>query len=248
MSRRRIATLTAALALASAWVAPGAARAESMKIGSALQEPYEFSCCGAGVLGVQRALGGNPLHPLESPVNGRITSWSVRSGDAGALYSLRVLTLVGGFTYFAYATAPAPTAIPASTDTIYSYPASVEIGQGETIGLQAAGGKFLPANLIASTTDTFAVGPPIPDGSTGSLASTYPVELLMQATVEFCRVPKLKGVSAKKAKKRLSAAGCGVKVKERKASGRRRGKVVGQKPAKGDTVPPGTPVRIFVGS
>lgn len=108
MSRRRIATPTAVLALASAWVAPGAARAESMKIGSALQEPYEFSCCGAGVLGVQRALGGESSHPLESPVNGRITSWSVRSREAGTLYSLRVLTLEGGFTYFAYATAPGP--------------------------------------------------------------------------------------------------------------------------------------------
>jgi hypothetical protein len=43
--------------------APGLARAESVTIGSALQEPYQFACCGGGLLGVQRSLAGDPPHP-----------------------------------------------------------------------------------------------------------------------------------------------------------------------------------------
>jgi PASTA domain len=172
----------------------------------------------------------------------------VRSGDSGAQYSLRVLGLVGGFTYIAYGTAVAPGPVPSSADAIRTYPASLEIGAGETIGIQAQPGRFLPANLISSANDIAAVGQPFPDGSTGTLGTTYPVELLVQVRIEFCRIPKLKGLSRKAAKKKLLAAGCGVKVKKRRASGKKRGKVLAQKPLKGQTVPPGTIVRIVVGA
>jgi PASTA domain len=250
MSRRRIATVTAALAITAAMAAPGLAQAESVTIGSALQKPYQlgdFNALPGPRMAVQRSLA-NPQHPLESPVNGRITSWAVRSGDAGALYTLRVLTLVGGFTYLANGTATAPTAIPAGPEVIHRYSSSLEIGEGETIGIQTSGSHGLPANLLSSTSADRAVGgPAIADGSTGSLSAESPVELLVQATVEFCRVPKVKGQPAKKAKKALRAAGCGVKVRKREASGKKRGKVLAQKPRKGQTVPPGTTVRIFVG-
>jgi PASTA domain len=251
MSRRGIATVTAALAITAPMAAPGLAQAESVTIGSALQKPYQlgdFNALPAPRMAVQRSLA-NPQHPLNSPVNGRITSWAVRSGDSGALYSLRVLGLVGGFTYLANGTATAPAPIPANTDTIYTYPASLVIGEGETIGIQSSGSHGLPANLLSSTSADRAVGgPAIPDGSTGSLTAESPVELLVQARIDFCRVPKLKGKPVKKAKKQLRAAGCGVKVKKRRASGKKRGKVLAQKPRKNQTVPPGTAVRIFVGA
>lgn len=250
MSRRRITTFTVTLALFSACAVPAAAQAESVTIGSTLQKRFElgdFNALPSPRVAVQRSLA-SPQYPLESPVNGRITSWAVRSADSGALYTLRVLTLVGGFTYLANGTAAAPSAIPASTDTIYTFPASLEIGEGETIGIQSSGSKGLPANLLGfAPGDTAAGGPAIADGSTGSLSTTSPVELLFQATVEFCRVPKLKGKPAKKAKKKVRAAGCGAKLKKRRASSKKRGKVLGQKPRQGETVPPGTAVRIFVG-
>lgn len=253
MSRRRTAvTLSVALALVAAWAAPAGARAEALIMGSSLPAEGQFLCCPMGpdgVLGVQTGqVGGEQPHPIRSPVNGLITSWAVRTNDFGARYSLRVLTPLSGVTYLGSGTASAPSPVPASGNAIYTYPASLPIYAGEAIGLHVAGADGLPVRITTSAVDRIAVGPPMSDNSPGPLPTAYTgLEVLLQATVEFCRVPKLKGIARKKAKNRLRAAGCGVQVKKQKASGKKRGKVIGQKPPKGETVPPGTPVRIFVG-
>ena len=81
---------------------PTSAAADSLKIGTSLQRPqdiYAF-CANEGCVGVQRAVAtGSEFLPLTSPVGGRVTSWSVRSNDDGALYALRILKPLGGFAY-----------------------------------------------------------------------------------------------------------------------------------------------------
>ncbi len=80
--RTLFALLTVALTL------PAAAAADSVKIGTSLQRAqdiYAF-CANEGCVGVQRAVAtGTEFLPLTSPVGGRVTSWSVRSNDDGAL-------------------------------------------------------------------------------------------------------------------------------------------------------------------
>jgi PASTA domain len=77
---------------------------------------------------------------------------------------------------------------------------------------------------------------------------TTPVVTPMDQPAAQCVVPKLKGKKVRNAKRALRKAGCGVKVKKKHASRRKRGKVLRQKPARGTLLPEGSKVTIVVGS
>ena len=238
---------------------PGAASAATQTIGSALALPYQGGVCNNNCLSVQQSRIVD-VHPLLSPVNGVITDWKVRTGDPDALYTLRILTPAAGNSYISTTSQRAPAPVPAGTvDTIITYTASpnLPIKQGQAIGLlQTNGGGAgadvgLPqnttggvaANVIANNFNGVFL-----DGLGAAFISDAQHELLLQATVKFCRVPNLVGQTQAAAALALSAAECVAKVSKKKTKKKKnKGKVLSQKTAPDTTVAPGTEVEIVVG-
>jgi hypothetical protein len=257
MRRRVLVTGALTAAIGCFAIAPGIASANTAKIGSALALPMSLpgQVCTANCISLQQAqVGGNSPLPLTSPANGLVTSWAVRTGDPDALYHLRVLTPSAGNVYTATVTVSAPAPVPAgTTDSIITYPGNnAPIKEGQAIGiLQTGNPEGLPqnttngisANVIANNFNgTF------PDGSGGPFISDVQHELLLQATIQFCSVPALKGLKIGAAKQALVAADCVAKVKKKEARKRKnRARVLKQKTPPGTTAAPGTVVTILVG-
>jgi hypothetical protein len=257
MKRRLIIGFASVLALASLGPPTAGAAVESVKIGSALSLPMGLPgmVCTNCVSLQQSQVGGNGPLPLTSPANGLVTSWAVRTGDPGALYALKVLRPAGTNTYQGIASALAPAPVPpGTTDSILSYPAQVAIKQGDHIGVLVSGGTGLPQNTTNGVTtnviaNNFSAQPA--DGQTAAFIPDQQHELLLQATVEFCRVPNVVRLKSAAAQQALATAGCGSKVtkkklKPSKKARKKKGKVLTQTPAAGETVAPGTPVQLKV--
>jgi hypothetical protein len=250
MSRRAKAVL---VALAGLLVLPAAAAADTVKIGSALAKPA-FAELGATV-GVQQAQSGGPgALSLTSPTDGTIVAWAVRSVEPGAVYKLRVLRPAGALGYLGAGTNTAPTPIPNNTDTIYNYPASLPIKAGDAIGVSSgselpSSSDNVPADVIGYSNTLFA------DGATSGPVNTTPGhELLLQATVKFCKVPDLSGQKAAAAQQLLAAGDCAAgpiakkKLKRtKKNKKRKKGKILSQTLTAGTTTAPGTAVGLTVG-
>ncbi|MGA6949134.1 MAG: PASTA domain-containing protein [Solirubrobacterales bacterium] len=233
---------------------PTSAAAESLKIGTSLQRPqdiYAF-CANEGCVGVQRAVAtGSEFLPLTSPVGGRVTSWSVRSNDDGALYALRILKPLGGFAYAGRGTAFASSTVPSGPDAILTFPTSLPIEAGDAIGLQLGPGTTgLPTQAtMTGPGDTLTWASTAPDGSTTTFTGdSSPYQVLVQATVTFCKVPDVRGMKAGQATQLLAAADCSAQVtKKRTRKRKKRGKVLSQQSAPGSTAEPGAAVTIVVG-
>jgi hypothetical protein len=264
--RRKLAVLLGTAGVALLAAAP-AAHADTITMGSTLQNDFDGGISTGPTLTVQ--LSYDPLtspNPVTSPANGLITGWKVKSADDGALYTLKVMRPNGpvslvtatnsNFSALRSVTAPSP--VPAGTElatpagAIFEYPASLPIAQGDYLGLLTGGAddhvaqkttNGLAQNLFANN---FAGQPA--DGAAANLLGDEQHDLLLQATVEFCNVPKLKGLKAKAAKKALAAADCAVKVNKKSVKKKKqRGKVIKQKKKAGFTAPPGTQIAITVG-
>ena len=255
---RRLAARTALAAGLALLALPAAASAATQTIGSALALPYQGGVCNNNCLSVQQTRNVD-VHPLLSPVNGVVTEWKVRTGDPDALYSLRILTPAAGNSYISTTSTRAPAAVPAGTvDTIITYTApNLPIRQGQAIGLlQTNGGGLgadvgLPQNTTGGvTTNVIAnnFNGTFLDGLGATFISDAQHELLLQATVRFCRVPDVVGQAQAAASQALTAAECGVTVKKKKTKKKKnKGKVLSQKEPAGSSVAPGTPVEIVVG-
>jgi hypothetical protein len=250
----------AAIALAGgALVAPAAASAETVTIGNALDHSHNFSlgACVTGCTAFQQTQAADATAlPLASPVNGLVTAWSVRTTLMGDTYRLRVLRAAGGLNLtFAGSSAVSPP-VPNSADAIRDYAAAVPIQQGDLVGLQSVSGTGVPLHTggPATASDNIAYrSTDAADGTTQPFSTTNGdiKEVLLRATVSFCRVPAVARLKRAAAEAALSAAGCGVKVttkklKRTKKGKKRRGKVLTQAPAAGSTVAPGAPVEIKV--
>ena len=135
---------------------------------------------------------------------------------------------------------------------IFDYPASLPISQGDYVGVLTGGAdddvpqkttNGVTANLIANNFSGLPA-----DGAAADLLADEQHDLLLQATVKFCKVPNLQGKKLKAAKKALAAADCAAKVSKKKgAKKKQRGKVIKQKKKAGFTAPPGTQIPIVVG-
>jgi hypothetical protein len=240
--------LVTGVAIVGAASLPAVAGADTVQIGSNLQRGFMLPDASGTGIGLQRALAA-PTLSLTSPANGQITSWSVRSGDMGASYTLRVLRSLGGLSYQATGSAAAPSPIPASTDTVYSYSASLPISQGDAIGIQAAPGSAgAPLHFSDNPGDRVASGPALADGGSATFGESDGLEILLQGTIRFCNVPSLKRLKTKPAKRTLRAHDCLPKIKRSKIKKNRfRGKVLKQKTPPGTTAAPGTVVPIVIG-
>jgi hypothetical protein len=256
-ARRGIrAACVAALVLAAA---PALAQAETTTFGNPLTStPSLHYGCVSPCTAVQRLVPPSVTTPQTSPVNGVITEWSVRESNMGARLALRVLHPTGSASYSAAGTTIGPPTT-AATDTTYHYTTSLPVQQGDALGFQAVnGGGSIPVHYYAPSVPAQwsflqdLTGPP--DGSNGTFTdpgSNSEYELLVQATVSFCRVPDLKGMKSADAQSALSAAGCTSKLttkklKKSKKNKKKKGKVLSQDLAAGATVAPGTAVDLTV--
>jgi hypothetical protein len=247
---------TLALAATACALLPAAASADEVKIGSSLDQPMDTAavCSAQGCVAVQRALvsATTPL-PLRSPVSGTVTSWSVRSIDNNAFYSLRILRpfAVGGYT--GSGTVAAPTPIPAVTPVggvTLVYPASIAIAKGDAIGLElGAGAGGMPSHSGTSgPQDEVDTRASLADGGDGIFSPSAPHQLLVQATVRYCEVPDLRGQKTAAAQALLTAADCTAKVKRKpKKKKKKRGRVLSQGTPAGTDLAPDAVVEITVG-
>jgi hypothetical protein len=240
--------LTVSLAL------PVGAAADSVKIGTSLQRPHDIYafCANEGCVAVQRSVAtGTEFLPLTSPVRGRVTSWSVRSTDDGALYALRVMKPLGAFDYTGKGTAFAPSTVPAGPDATLTFSTSLPIDAGDAIGLQLGPGTTgMPTQAtMTGPGDTLTWAASAPDGSTTTFTGgSSPYQVLVQATVTYCKVPDVLGAKAGQARQLLAAADCSSQVvKKRTRKRKKRGKVLRQLTPPGTTGDPGTAVTIVVG-
>jgi len=244
-----------------------AASADTVTMGSTLTNDFDGGISSAPTVSVQLSFDpATSPNPVVSPANGLITGWKVKSADDGAIYTLKVLRPSGPVSlvtatnsnFTSIASVQAPTAVPAGTGvatptgTIFDYPASLPITKGDYVGLLMGGAdddlpqkttNGLTQNLIANN----FTGLPA-DGATAPLLADAQHDLLLQATVKFCKVPNLKGKKAKAAKKALAKADCAAKIsKQRTGKKRSFGKVIKQKQKAGFTAPPGTTIKVTVG-
>jgi hypothetical protein len=241
-----------ALAAGTALVAgllPATASADTATIGSTLSHQNTPSLC-TGCVGVQAgASTGLSTFPFVSPATGTVTGWSVRTADQNAVYGLRVLHPNGGLSYTSTAASALSPATPANTDATYHFTTSLPIKQGDAIGVSVDAAHSLPQFTTTSQSDVLEYALNFANGATTSFTNIGGLhELLVQATVKFCKVPnvhKLKKVLAKTA---LTNADCGVKVKKKDTNKKKfRGKVLKQKVAVGTTGTPGLVVPIVIG-
>jgi hypothetical protein len=246
------------------------ASADKVTMGSTLAGNYDGGVSGAPVLSVQLSYDPSTSpNPVISPANGVITGWKVKSADDGARYTLRVLRPNGPVSlvtatnsnFTGAGSQQAPSAVPAGTGAstplgaVFSYPASLPINKGDYVGVQLGGSATgLPQaftngvhqNLIANN---FAGKPT--DCASDNLLADEQHDLLLQATVKFCKVPDLKGLKLADAQSKLAAADCGStvtkkKLKKNKKNKKKKGKVLSQTVPAGSTAAPGTPIGIKV--
>jgi hypothetical protein len=268
-SRIALATVFAGAAIA---VAPAAAAADTVTLGSPLVSNYDGGVSTGTNLTAQISFDpATSTNPVVSPANGVITGWKMKSADDGAVYTLKVLrpngpiSLVPATTtnFSAIASVQAPSAVPngtfAATPTgvIFDYPASLPISKGDYLGVRSVGGPGahgLPQAMangmpLSAFGNNFGGQPA--DGTSADLITDVQHELLLQATVKFCKVPDLTGLKLADAQSKLAAADCAStvtkkKLKKSKKTKKKKGKVLSQSLPADTTAAPGTAVAIKV--
>jgi hypothetical protein len=250
------------IAVAAALLLPAAACADTVTMGSTLVNPYSGGVSTSPTVSIQQSYqAGVSANPIVSPANGVVTAWAVKSGDADAFYTLRIIRPTGiANTYAGAGSSPASGPVPntvAPTGTILNYTASLPIKLGDSIGLLQGGlsdvglpqfqSNGLTSNVIANN----FTAQPI-DGGTALLTPDQQHELLLQATVKFCKAPDLNRVKSAEAQQALAAADCTSTTKKKKLkrtrkNKKKKGKVLAQSLAPGATAAPGTPVELTVG-
>lgn len=231
-------------ALLTALLVPAAASADSVKIGSTLQNNETGDFLSYAAVQLSSVTAGQ----LTSPSDGVITTWGIRTG-LSERYSILVLHPAGsGFNVTAGAASPGPT--DGTPEKIYSYPAaSLHIAKGDTIGLLATD-LDVPYHHTGNAGDVLggnSTSPPTVGGSFGPTGPNPSSELLLQATVKFCKAPDVAGMKIGAAEQLITAADCTPVVRKKKTRKKKKVKrVVRQTTAAGTTGVPGTSVEIVV--
>jgi hypothetical protein len=275
MNRLSRIALATTLVGAAIGVAPAAAAADTVILGSPLVSNYDGGVSTGTNVSVQLSFDpATSTNPVVSPANGMITDWKVKSADDGAIYTLKVLRPNGPVSlvpatntnFSGIASVQAPSAVPngtfAATPTgvIFDYPASLPISKGDYVGVLSVGGggaHGLPqamANGLPQSTFANRFGGQPADGTSADLLADAQHELLLQATIKFCKVPNLGKLKLAAAQQALAAADCAAgkvtkkKLKPSKKSKKKKGKVLSQSLAPGTTAAPGTAVDLKIGA
>jgi hypothetical protein len=223
---------TGALSLLGA----SAAQAATVTLGSPLTKALPSRPIAISATVQQTALPGAAL---VAPFDGQIRSWKVINESGG--WTLQVLHPSGGGFV-----STASTQGEALGPGIVTFTARLPIKAGDSIGLASDFASSIlgtSASTPGAAVDFYV--PPLTDNTVPRAASTSRSrELGFNATVvSNCIVPKVKGKTVKKATNKLRAAGCTRKVKKKDGE-----RVTKQKPVAGTEVPPGTPVKLTLGS
>lgn len=175
-------------------IAPGAEGA--VIIGSNLGRAPDFSA-GCGCTNMQTTLpsASQAANGLVAPVNGTVTSWSVRSGAASSdSVALRVVRPLSGGLFGGAGTSTAQTPPAGST---MSYPTSLPISTGDRIGLNWGSGG--PGNhLIVGGGSDVRWAPALADGEQSAPDFTDTMEVAVNATIEPTAVFTLDQVQSRK--------------------------------------------------
>jgi hypothetical protein len=118
---------------------------------------------------------------LTSPVNGTVTSWTIRSGSAGNALRLRVLTPGSGLTYTGAGTSEI--GITGGGPTSGPFATSLPIKIGHAIGIDNPNSALIFATN-AGGTELFWNMPQLADGSARPGLTQNATEVLVQATVQ----------------------------------------------------------------
>lgn len=155
-------------------------------LGSTLEDSADTSFFGEFTSYQERA----PGEMLSAPTDGTIISWSVRSGDGGARYALRILHPSAGGTFTAAGTSP-PQVVPSDGEEKVRGPfaVSLPIKAGDRIGLEVISGSGAPINnIVAPIGDELNyVEGPFAEGTAKTPKLTElgnHQELLLQATMQ----------------------------------------------------------------
>ncbi|HKH22323.1 MAG TPA: PASTA domain-containing protein [Solirubrobacterales bacterium] len=234
----RTKIVTAAVAGALSLVAAPAAQGATATLGSPLTNPLSPQAINTLATVRQTALPGATL---TSPFNGVITSWRLAGASGG--WSLQVIHPAGNGLFTSTGSVHSGTLT--GTGTV-EFAANLPISAGDGIGLRPDSSTDRLGVGSPSPTVAFdAWRPPLTDGGPARPPNeTGDLELGFNATaISNCVVPKVKGKTLKKAKRKLLAAGCR-KGKVKKKGGK---KVTKQKPAPGTELPPNSPVKLILG-
>ena len=266
MRKSLFLSAAATILAGAAFAAP--ASADTTVMGSPLVNRYDGGVAGgATTVSTQINVAGTTTNPYISPANGIITGWKVKSADDGAFYSLKILRLSGPLSitaatnsnFIGIATSPVSATVPIGTGVgtptglIFDTPASIPITKGDYIGILTGGADDdLPqftTNGVAENTIANNFGAQPVDGNTSPLLADVQHELLIQATVKYCKVPNLVGQAESAAAAALTAADCttGTVTKAKTSKASEVGKVISTTPAKDETAVPGTAVNLTVG-
>jgi hypothetical protein len=116
---------------------------------------------------------------VSSPVNGVITSWSIKQASAGPGYSIRTLTRSGSsFTGLA-SSAPQT---PLGSEGIQTFPTSLPIKTGDRLGINVPGGGQIGFTELSGSWAEFA--PALADGETRAARGEAGGELAFSAQVQ----------------------------------------------------------------
>jgi hypothetical protein len=181
----------------------GSAKAATVTVGSSLGAAF------AQTPNADNATLANFVLPspanATSPTDGTVISW--RFVGAGGTFAPRVLTPSSGTTHSGSGTGTAvmPSAVPPAISGPYT--TSLPIKRGNRFGVDVASGSTIGTAPTPGATYLQWV-PPLPNGSSQAPTASIAAELAIEATVRFCKVPALKGMTGKAARQALSSADC----------------------------------------
>ncbi len=163
----------------------GAIATTSLKVNTALPEPGATAA---------------------SPVPGTIINWRVILGSTGNLSLFVVKPATGG----AYTPGLGSSGVHTNSAGLQTFPSGLVVKAGDLIGIDPGGATVKEATPApGATISEWAL--PFYYGSSRPPDNTYDnSELAYNATVEYCLVPKLKGMKLGAAKKALLNGGCRV--------------------------------------
>ncbi len=198
---KRTGLAVAATALAIALAIPASAPAATTVLGRVQLTgglPSNSSLCGVTCTDVQVGSSSAAQFVGASPVDGTVTSWSLRtpSTPMGSVYALRIVRSVAGGKFVVVGTSNNFT-VPDTTDKVRGpFTTSIPLKKGDLIGMVANGNAPVPTFGSTSASDTYDLfyganslsdnGPPMSPSTNPPLTNQ---QIAIQATITFTTPP-----------------------------------------------------------
>ena len=168
-TRRLVGALAATLLAACTVLALAPAAGAEKTLGSTLEDSYDTTF--GGITGITVYQEAAPSESLTAPGPGTITSWSVRSGDSGAEYELRILRPAAGGELTAVSTSALLTRSPTAKTKCGTFPVSLPVKTGDLIALYVVKGLGAPYHENAVRTNSTTSVTPSPTAPPRNLNS-----------------------------------------------------------------------------